>query len=53
MSLIGLKDSSSEIVLETQLQPGQNIFSINKDLKQYISLKITYALSGKELEIKF
>lgn len=53
ISLISLQGSSSEVILESHLQPGQNIFSINKDLKLYSSLKINYTLSGRELEIKF
>ncbi len=53
ISLIGFNGSALEIILESRLQLGQNIFSINKDLKLYSSLKINFTLSGRELEIKF
>jgi uncharacterized lipoprotein YddW (UPF0748 family) len=53
IKLIGVEGVYSEIILETEVKPGKNLFNIVTDITKYNALRLMYILDGKEVEVKF
>lgn len=52
IEIIGTKGITNEIILSENILPGKNILSLGKNLSGYQSLKITFKLSNREVELK-
>lgn len=52
IEILGVKGKENEIILAENVLPGKNILSLGKNLSDYQSLKITFKLSNREVELK-